>query len=113
MDAVGNITKKEHQGLSPMTITYDAANRVTTIQNGPTLSTLTFDANGNQTQENVAGVVTNQSFDRENRLAVITDPSGDKTTMTYTGDGLRRSKRLPASMTTFIWDGADYLGEES
>ena len=36
MDTVGNVTVKHHQGLSPVTLSYDAANRLTTVQDGPT-----------------------------------------------------------------------------
>ncbi len=39
-------------------------------------------------------------------------PDGSTVTSTYQGyDNLRRSKRSGASVTTFIWDGSNYLGE--
>ena len=35
------------------------------------------------------------------------------TTMTYDGDGLRRTKQTASGTTTYVWDGSDYLGEIS
>ena len=75
--------------------------------------TFTYDASGNLTNENRGGVQTSYSYDNENRLAVQTDPDGSKTTMTYQPDGLRRTRRTPSVLTTFVWDGTDYLQERS
>lgn len=37
---------------------------------------------------------------------------GSKTTNTYDGDGLRRTRIDPdGKIHTYIWDGTDYLGE--
>jgi len=112
-DAVGNVLQKWHQGSDPITMAYDAAQRLVTSMDGPTLVTFTYDASGNLTNENRGGVQTSYSYDNENRLAVQTDPDGSKTTMTYQPDGLRRSRRTPSVLTTFVWDGADYLQERS
>jgi YD repeat-containing protein len=91
---------------------YDMAQRLTTAQDGPTLVTFTFDANGNQTSENRGGVITGFVFDRENRLKKLTNANLEVTTTTYDGDGLRRNKQwMDGSddpprlvVTTFLWD---------
>ncbi len=36
---------------------------------------------------------------------------GTRETMTYDGDGLRRRKQTASGVTTYVWDGGDYLGE--
>jgi len=94
-------------------MTYYAAQRQVTVQDGPTLVTFTFDNNGNTTQENRGGVVTDTVYNRRNRENVTINPDLSRETMTYDGDGLRRTKQTAAGMTTFVWDGADYLGEMS
>jgi hypothetical protein len=41
----------------------------------------------------------------------IKNAAGSLETYTYDGDGLRRSMRVGATTTTYVWDGSDYLGE--
>ncbi len=91
---------------------YNAASRITTIQDGPTMVTQTYDGNGNLSLENRGGVFSTYSYDRENRLNVLNDV-GALSTMTYAGDGLRRSKQAAGKLTTYIWDGTDYLQEQT
>lgn len=74
------------------------------------MSTYTYDNNGNLTLENVGGAITTNQFDRENRLSSV-NASGSLETYTYSGDGLRRTKN-DGVVTTFIWDGNDYLMEK-
>jgi YD repeat-containing protein len=75
-----------------MNMSYDLAQRLVTAVQSSTTITFTFDDNGNQTTENRAVVVTGYVYDPENRLKKQTEPDGSVTTMTYDGDGLRRSK---------------------
>ena len=59
------------------------------------------------------GLVTSYTYDGENRQKRIQESSGALTTMTYSGgDGLRRTRqRAGGTVTTYVWDGSDYLGE--
>jgi len=38
---------------------------------------------------------------------------GVRTTYAYDGDGLKRSERAGAGVTTLLWDGRNYLGAAS
>ena len=38
---------------------------------------------------------------------------GVRTSYTYDGDGLKRSERVGAGVTTLLWDGRNYLWEVS
>ena len=33
--------------------------------------------------------------------------------MTHNAEGLRMTRQTSSERTTFVWDGSDYLGEES
>jgi YD repeat-containing protein len=81
------------------------------MQDGPTAVSNTFDNAGNLTLESRGGVQTGYTFDGENRMVLTVQPDGSRITMTYQGDGLRRSKQSGAKPVTTIWDGSDYLGE--
>lgn len=51
-------------------------------------------------------------YDQENRMTLDRDLIGvglPRYTMTYDGDGQRRSLLLGSTKTTFIWDGTYYL----
>ena len=111
-DNAGNTTVKAQQATNPMTFTYDNANRIVTMLQGANLTTCTYDTTGNLTVENLATALTTNSYDNENRLTGIVNPDATRSTYTYAGDGLRRSAYEPGGvLTTFIWDGDDYLGE--
>ena len=95
-----------------MSFAYDNANRIVTMLHGANLTTYTFDSTGNLTLENLAGSLTSYSYDNENRLTLIQFSNATLSTYTYAGGGLRRSAfEAGGTLTTFIWDGADYLGE--
>ena len=83
------------------------------MQNGAASTAYTYNAAGNQTLENLAGVQTGYVYDGENRLTKITNSDGSLVTNTYQGDdGLRRTTQQPgANASTMIWDGQDYLGQ--
>ncbi|MFO0538494.1 MAG: hypothetical protein ACK5ZK_02565, partial [Armatimonadota bacterium] len=95
MDAVGNITVKSQEGTSPQTMTYNAAQRLTTMQDGPTRVTFTYDNNGNTTieQRGSSAIRTVYAYNRRNEMTKVTLPDETSTTMTYDGDGLRRTKQ--------------------
>ena len=46
------MTMKHHEGGDPLTFTYNAFGQITTLQDGATRVTYTYDDNGNQTAEN-------------------------------------------------------------
>ena len=87
-------------------------NRILSILQGAVKTTVTFDNNGDLTEENANGSRTTNIFDQENRLIGIRRADGTRSTYTYDGDGLRRTAEEPgAAKTTFIWNRDDYLGE--
>lgn len=116
-DSTDNILTKHNQGSDPMTFTVDASNRIVTMVQGDANYAFTYDNNGNLTAE--AGTVGGDPssskvyvYDQENRMILDRDVIGvgfAKYTMTYDGDGLRRSLHIGSTKTTFIWDGTDYL----
>ena len=113
-DAVGNIEVKWHEGSNPMTFVHDAANRITTMLQGTNRTTYTYDNNGNLTEENLSGSRTTYVYDNENRLVTIVNADATRSSYTYDGDGLRRSKQEPGgSLTTMVWDGSEYLQAKS
>ncbi len=116
-DGAGNMTLKSQQGSNPMTMAYDAANRITTIAQGTgagSLTTVTFDANGNLTVEQVDSSRTSYVYDHENRLINVLFANGTRSTYTHDGLGLRRSAfEAGGSLTSIIWDGAQYLMEKA
>jgi len=75
--------------------------------------TFNYDENGNTTNENRGGIVTQYSYDQENRIRARINPDGTRETMTFDGDGLRRLRQRASGVTTYIWDRSDYLGEMS
>lgn len=107
MDAVGNITVKSQEGTSPQTMTYNAAQRLTTMQQGTTRTTYTYDNNGNTTVEQVGTTRTTSTYDRENRMT-LQQAGTARTTYAYDGDGLRRRMVTSGGTTTYVWDGTDY-----
>lgn len=85
-----------------------------TIQDGPTGVTYSYDNNGNTTVENRGGIVTNYTYNKRNKVRVILTVQGSRdsfVTMTYDGDGLRRTKSTDDGLITYVWDGSDYLQE--
>ena len=60
-----------------------------------------------------AAIRTVYAYNRRNEMTKVTLPDETSTTMTYDGDGLRRTKQTASGTTTYVWDGSDYLGEIS
>lgn len=98
------------------TVIDPAVGRVTTIQDGPTRVTQTYDDDGNLTQENRKGVRTDWTYDGEDRMLTEVQPDvvpQVRTTHAYGFDGLRRTMKKDSVLTTYVWDGADYLMDKS
>jgi len=64
----------------------------------------TSDENGNLTVENYVGNVTSYTFDTENRLTKVVQPSGYTEENQYSQDGLRRVRVAGTSTITYLWD---------
>ncbi len=118
-DNIGNQTLKWQEGSSPMTMSYDPASRLTTMVQGSNTTTYGYDNNGNTTIESIPGGSTYYAYDYDprNRLTAYNLETGGSTlpiaTISYDGDGLRRTKWASLNVTTYIWDGVDYLAEET
>jgi YD repeat-containing protein len=111
-DSIGNVLGKWYQGSAPITMIVDAASRLVTMQNGAASTAYTYNAAGNQTLENLAGVQTGYVYDGENRLTKITNSDASLVTNAYQGDGLRRTTQQPGGkVSTMVWVGSDYLGQ--
>jgi len=111
-DSVGNIQKKALQGQAIVSFLSDNNDAISTYTNGTTLTTATYDAAGNLIAENAGGSITSYYYDPENRLVSVLFADGTRSTYTYNGDGLRRTAFEAGDvLTTFIWDGTDYLGQ--
>jgi YD repeat-containing protein len=114
MDAAGNILVKNQEGSSPISMAYNAANQLVTLLQGATLTTYTFDKNGNKTLDNLNGSSITYQYDPENRLLEYNNPANGISTYTYAGDGLRRTRQDPGGPVTLaVWDDRNYLDERS
>ena len=109
-DGVGNRTHLQDKN-TPTTYTYDAGNQLTVEQRPTVALTYSYDRKGNLTViENPTTDLTTYTWDGENRLAAIAF-GANRHTMTYDGDGLRRSFALAGDETRFVWDNQDVLLE--
>jgi RHS repeat-associated protein len=108
----------ETNGSSVSSFGYDAANNPTTV--GTTTQTFdaagqletsggtsySFNAEGERTAATpTSGSATTYSYNQAGQLTSLTSPSGTST-YTYDGNGLRASKTVSGSTTTFVWNDA-------
>ncbi|RIJ98683.1 MAG: hypothetical protein DCC46_10475, partial [Armatimonadetes bacterium] len=104
-------------GNFPRTFTFNAADRLVTMVEGASLTTYAWTGYGALESEITGNSTTGYSYNGQDQLTVVTAPSGDKTTYSFDGDGLRRSvattnqNQDPPTLdiTTMVWDGSDYL----
>lgn len=93
-------------------MSYDAAQQLMVKLDGAGVVTYGYDTNGRMTAVIDNGVRTTLGYDRSNRIRRVTYPDGSADdVMYYDGDNLRRKLVKGASVVTYVWDGADYLGE--
>jgi RHS repeat-associated protein len=112
-DAAANRRVKIDSGART-TYTCDAANQLTKFQDSTGVTTLTWDANGNQrSQLTPAGQRTTNSWDFENRLSLVQLPTGARATQGYDPFGLRVKKDDADGFVKFIWDEQCPLTETS
>ncbi|KAA0239717.1 MAG: RHS repeat protein [Armatimonadetes bacterium] len=117
LDGVGNLRTMWEGGNFPRTFTFNAADRLVTMVEGANLTTYAWTGYGALESEVTGNSTKGYAYNGQDQLAVVTDPSGDKTTYSFDGDGLRRSvattnvNQDPPTLdvTTMVWDGSDYL----
>ena len=110
-------------GNSPESYTYDpVGNRLTSLavpsysynsSNELTLSSAasyTYDNNGNTLTKTVSGLTAQYTWDFENRLISVQPPSGGTVSFKYDPFG-RRIQKAGASITDYVYDGADVVEE--
>ena len=68
----------------------------------------TYDANGNQTNQQLPTQKTTMSYDNVNRMATFAEDA-TLNTYTYDSDGFKKVENVGGSLSTIIWDGTDYL----
>ncbi|HEX3792310.1 MAG TPA: RHS repeat-associated core domain-containing protein [Pseudonocardiaceae bacterium] len=94
-DAAGNPTT-----VGTSTQTFDAAGQLQSGHN----TTYTFNVEGDRTVATpTTGTATSYGYDQNNRLTSVAGPGGSAT-YAYDGDGLRASKTVVGTTTTFVWD---------
>lgn len=116
LDGVGNLKNMWEGGNFPRAFTFNAADRLVTMVEGASLTTYAWTGYGAMESE-ITGNSTGYAYNGQDQLAVVTAPTGDKTTYSFDGDGLRRSvattnvSQDPPTLdvTTMVWDESDYL----
>jgi RHS repeat-associated protein len=117
-DAEGNIVKKKFLNHSlkqdgPLIASYDAANRMTSVNLGGKTYSLTYDNNGNligRQNTTDAADTTTYTWDTRNRLTNITAP-GITASFNYDPLGRRIERTVNGSTTTYLYDGNQAIGE--
>ncbi|HZR68835.1 MAG TPA: RHS repeat-associated core domain-containing protein [Burkholderiales bacterium] len=96
---------------TPISATYDAANRLTQVTiNGETFD-LNYDANGSlESKIGPISGTTSYSWDARNRLAQIVTPNG-MATFKYDALGRRIESAVDGTTIGFLYDGAQAVGE--
>lgn len=98
---------------TPMTATYDAADRMTEVRFTATGETcaLAYDANGSLTTKDCgAGKVSTYSWDGLNRLVGIQGP-GVEASFAYDVMGRRTARTVNGVTTAYVYDGVQAIGE--
>ena len=75
------------------------------VTEGVLLESYSYNANANTLVENNADQLTTYSWDLENRVTGVALPGGGLNTITYDGDGKRRSYEDSVMLRNFLWDG--------
>ncbi|MCU7370607.1 hypothetical protein PEC18_06875 [Paucibacter sp. O1-1] len=98
---------------TPMTATYDAADRMVSVTFTASNETcaLSYDANGNMASKNCgAGKLTNYSWDGLNRLRQITGPNLEAS-FSYDVLGRRATRVVNGVTTSYVYDGDQAVSE--
>ena len=105
-DAVGNRTLMNRNGVGT-TYGYDANDRLLTETSGGLAITSTYDNNGNMKTRGNGTSTDSYTYDAENRLVSAAVQTGRilvQITYTYDADGMRTSKTIGGTTTTFLLD---------
>jgi len=107
-DDLGRITQKTDTidgQTSTLTYGYDLAGRLSEVtQDGTTVATYTYDANGNRLSASGPGGMVTDSYDAQDRLLQY-----GATTYTYTANGELQSKTTGGQTTTYAYDALGNL----
>ncbi|MBM3500205.1 MAG: RHS repeat-associated core domain-containing protein, partial [Armatimonadetes bacterium] len=76
-----------------------------------TLTTYTYDENGNTLTTDAAGAVTTMTWSYEDEMLTVQPSTGGRVTMTYDGDHLRRKRQNGSGTTKHVWDDQQVLLE--
>jgi len=109
-DEVGNrLTKVDSDATT--TYSYDRANQLTAEERPAARLTYSYDANGNLELVENDEALTTYSWDIENRMVGAELPDATLNTMSYDGDGRRRTLEDSDGSRDIVWDGENVLRE--
>jgi len=77
---------------------------MTVTNEGTTLSTFTYDNNGNMAVKNVGGSLTTYTYSIENKMVGITYPDESLNTFTYDAEGKRLRKQDSGGTLRYVYD---------
>lgn len=81
---------------------------------GSAVTTYNYGGSGYLRSETTDSGVTTYVYNQSVQMTGVRYAGGTRSTYTYRADGKRRSAQEPgAVVTTFIWDGEDYLMEKN
>ncbi len=112
----GALQRVTYPGQGKSEYTYDNAlrlvNQVNSLSDNTVVNSYgyTYDLNGNQTQKNDTGNITNYTYDSLNRLQSVTEPDGTQTAYTFDTQGNIMTKSIshPSGFEfDFTQDGID------
>jgi YD repeat-containing protein len=83
--------------VEPTTFAYDLAGQLVTSVQGGYVTTYTYDANGNQTNQQLPWQKTTMSYDKENRMATFAEDA-TLNTYTYDSDGFKKVENVGGSL---------------
>ncbi len=107
-DEVGN-RLTEFNGAVTVSYTYDEGDELTLEEDLSGFTTYSYDQNGNLEIVNEGGELTTYSWDLENRMTEAQLSGGGVNTMSYYGDGKRRSYGDATMVRIFLWDGENIV----
>jgi RHS repeat-associated protein len=115
-DAVGNLTSANHYNGAVLSMSYDALNRVISVDETLPSNTFTaalgytYDANGNRTGMTTPWGTFRYAYDALNRVTNVTNPFGQTAAFGYDASGRRTSMTYPNGIrTTYAYDAAGQL----
>jgi len=108
------VTHSQKSGFLAGLTTYNVRNQISAMKQGSLITTYNYSSQGFLRSETLNSSVTTYTYTNSLWLNGVRNSDGSRSTYTYRADGKRRSgiESAPGSLlTTYIWDGDDYLGE--